>query len=344
MPELTPRFWQAFLSVHLPASRTALLLQEVRSSHFDPVATLLSSSHLRENEKHIIRSSGTEVLERALQAGASVVTPPYTNGIDPDQYPPALFAWGNIAALDGPKVAIVGTRRCTTYGQAAAQKMAEFLSLNGVCVVSGGAMGIDTAAHKGALEGGGKTLCVLPGGIDKTTTSSNKALFDRIRERGCLLSQFAFGMSTDSKTPLFRNQTVAAMSDAVLLVEAPHESGSINTAQAALEQGKPVFVVPGPITSPTFNGSHELLRAGALLVYHPDQILREMGWDSGVLRPEVVLSDEKSQILSELGERPLTIEVLATRLELDPLDVGEMLSDMELEGLVKRAGAGYSVV
>lgn len=345
MPSLPPRFWQALLSVHLPASRTALLLEEVRSSSYDPVASLLGSKHLSEKEKELVRRADSSALDRALAAGVTVLeNPTYTEGIDPALFPAALFCWGHDEVLSGPRLAVVGTRKCTTYGQAAAQKFAEHLSLAGVCILSGGAMGIDTAAHRGALDGSGRTAAVMPAGLDAAIKGTNKALCDQIRAKGCLLSQFGFGVNADNKTPLFRNEVVAALADAVLVVEAPHASGSLHTANHALEQGKPVFVCPGPITNPSFNGSHELIRAGATLVYHPDQILRDMDWEGSLIRPEGAHSELRTSILSELSAGPLTTDALAARLDLDPLDLGEELSDMEMERLIMRHGAGYSVV
>ncbi len=242
-------------------------------------------------------------------------------------------------------MAVVGTRSATTYGKAAAQKFVEALAASGVTIVSGGALGIDSAAHRAAIEAGGATVAVLPGGVDRPYPTANDALFREIRKVGCLVSPFALGASPREYSFLARNAVIAALSDAVLVVEAPERSGSLSTAYAANEIGRQVFVVPANVSSTTFRGSHDLIRNGATLVDHPDQVLDDLGMQRGShFRKSVSLSDEQDRIVRSLTSDPLSTEHIAQRTGLDPSVVMAELTMLELEGRVIRATSGYALV
>lgn len=259
--------------------------------------------------------------------------------------PPALWIWGDAECLRRPTVAIVGTRNASTYGKAVAQRFASSLAMAGVTIVSGGALGIDAAAHRGALEGGGQTAAVLITGVDRAYPREHVQLFNHIRANGCLVSQFPLGATKPAwdTRPLARNQTIAAMSQCILVIEAPSKSGALTTATAANELGRPVFVVPANIDNLSFKGSHYLIRDGATLVDHPEQILEVMGIQAKTLdRDESGTTETQKRILSVLTTDPLASEFIVERTGLSAAEVMSELTMLELEGLVLRDAGGYA--
>jgi DNA processing protein len=224
-------------------------------------------------------------LARLAQAGATFVT-----SRDP-AYPPllreladaplGLYRRGDYA-FDAPCVAIVGSRRTTLYGQAVAKKLGHELARLGFCVVSGLARGIDTFAHEGALEAGGRTAAVLGNGIDIIYPPENLKLYQRIEENGgAILTEFPFGRRADKQSFAMRNRIVAGMSRAVIVVESDVSGGSMITAKFAGEQGRLVFAVPGRIDQPTSAGCHQLIRDGATLLTSVDDVLSELNYLEG---------------------------------------------------------------
>ncbi len=260
-----------------------------------------------------------------------------------DNMPPVLFVDGDLSCLSGPTVAIVGTRNASTYGKACAQKFAEALARAGVTIVSGGALGIDGAAHKGALAGGGKTAAVLAGGVDYIYPAVHGGLFEQIRRSGCLVSQFSVGSKPAEYKFLQRNVVVAALSDAVLVVEAPPKSGALSTAQAAVEMGRDVFVVPANIDAEGFRGSFHLIRDGATLVSHPNQILEDMQIEPARKEEAAPASSMGEMILAVLGSATLATEFIVERTGLDTAEVLSELTMLELEGRVMRDASGYAL-
>jgi len=259
--------------------------------------------------------------------------------------PPALFGRGRILDSQRVRVAIVGTRTASTYGKAVAMKFAQHLSACGIEVVSGGAFGIDAAAHRGALEAGGSTLAVLGTGIENLQPAANSALFQEIAAKGTIISQYPVGSPGKGDAFVARNHTIAALSNAVIVVEAPEKSGALHTARAAAELGREVFVAPGPITMETFRGSHSLIRDGATLTDHPGQVLDQLGiQDIGVKRGAAeAVTDIGSEILEALREGPLQVEGVADILGLEPGELMAELTLLEVEGLVCRVPEGYAL-
>jgi DNA processing protein len=257
---------------------------------------------------------------------------------------PAYFVQGHLDALERPTVAIVGTRGATTYGKAAAQKFAEEIGQAGAAIVSGGAFGIDSAAHQGALASGTPTIAVLPCGIDKVYPPANRDLFKRIAQAGLLLSQFACGYTPRKDSFLLRNIVIAALADAVLVVEAPEKSGALFTARHANEMGKPVYVVPAAITQHTFRGSHELIRQGATLVDHPNQVLEDLNLISGAAKANVTeVSGIQASILAHLSSEPIPAEKIGELSGIAPDDLMAELTLLELEGKIIRAAGGVTL-
>jgi|GEM_PF-677031 len=263
-----PAFWQALLAAEVSAFRAEQIVREIVGSGVDPIGFLTTRARLTPAELERIRGVDPRALESALAAGVEILERDRMSAplLDSKNPPFALFANGNVDVLDRPAVAIVGTRSASTYGKAVAMKFSEALARSGIVVVSGGAHGVDAAAHKGCLAEGGSTVAVLAHGVDQAYPAMHRSLFERIRESGCLLSPFAIGIKPSRYRFLVRNHVIAALSAGVLVVEAPEQSGALSTAHAAAEMGRQVWVVPANIDQPGFKGSHALIRDGASLV------------------------------------------------------------------------------
>lgn len=287
-----------------------------------------------------------ELLEKSVRSGVHVVTEE-SYGLDLmaiQNRPPAMFAWGQASTLKRPMIAIIGTRAATTYGKAVARKFASAFARSGAVVLSGGALGIDSQAHEGALEAGGPTIAVLANGVEHAQPPKNKPLFDRIRESGCLVSPFAVGMPALEYCFPIRNSLIAAMAKAVLLVEAPERSGASMACTAAAELGRPVYVVPGTIDMPHFRGSHNMIRDGATLVYHPDQVLEDLQLEPLGEEPvERNLTSVQQSIVDVLSANPQPADMIVGELGLEPPEVLSELTLMELDGVVVKTELGYSI-
>lgn len=320
-------------------------MEELGSFASDPIDRLIHHPLLTDVERQRLKSSDGAALEKALKQGVQVLeAEDYPESVqESGNMAPALFYKGSIECLYGPVVAIVGTRSASTYGKACAFKFGQALAKAGVTVVSGGALGIDAEAHKGALEGGGCTAAVLATGVDTVYPNVHHGLFQRISASGSLLSQFAVGSKLADYKFLIRNVLVAALSQAVLVIEAPARSGAISTASAANELGREVFVVPANIDHSGFQGSFGLLRDGATLVNHPDQILESLQIAPALKMEMPEASESGSKILAVLTSEPLSTELIVARCGLDTADVLSELTMLELEGRVIRAPTGYAL-
>ena len=266
--------------------------------------------------------------------------------------PHALFVRG-VMGEDERSVAIVGSRRETRYGRSQAYNIAKELAANGVTVVSGLARGIDTAAHEGALAGGGRTVAVLGNGIDSVYPPENIELAQRIVDSGgAVISEFPLGAKPEAYHFPIRNRIISGMSAALLLVEGHARSGTMITAGYSAEQGREVFALPGMVDAPGSAAPHRLLREGAGLCTSARDILNDMGWltekrpmdqPTGTA-PSVQASPVQQLIIQQLANEPLYFEELAekTGLAADVL-TGE-LAMLELEGVIEsRAGRAYAL-
>ena len=301
---------------------------------------LLSESELRR-----LQSADMEALKKAMQEGIRVL--PFEQYpemlFESGNVPPALFTKGDASCLNAPTVAIVGTRSASTYGKACAFKFAQAFASAGVTVVSGGALGIDAAAHKGALEAGGKTAAVLATGVEAVYPAVHHGLFARIAQSGCLLSQFAVGSRAADYKFLIRNILVASLSQAVLVIEAPAKSGALSTATAANDLGREVFVLPANIDHFGFQGSFALLRDGATLVTHPDQILESLHIEPPRTQEEVEISLLGKKIIAVMTSDPISTERIVEQTGLETSDVLSELTMLELDGQVIRGPNGYAL-
>ncbi|REJ75351.1 MAG: DNA-protecting protein DprA [Acidobacteria bacterium] len=235
-----------------------------------------------ETEVETVRRIGGDVL--ILDDG---IYPQYLREIhDP---PITLYVTGDWrTCLEAPSVAVIGSRRCTTYGRNSAAMLAQDLAERGVCIVSGFARGIDTSAHKGAIRGGGKTIAVMGTGIDDVYPAENRKLADSILESGgAIVSQFPLGTPPLRDNFPYRNRIISGLSLGVLVVEASERSGSLITARLAMEQDRELMAVPGNITSRNSFGTNYLLKSGAKLVQHWQDVVTELPEEiAGTILPE----------------------------------------------------------
>jgi DNA processing protein len=262
-----------------------------------------------------------------------------------------LNARGRWPPPDGPRVAIVGSRNPSPYGEAVAEQLAADLARAGVVVVSGLALGCDAAAHRGSLVGGGVTVAVMGTGVDIVYPAAHFRLAEEIiAAGGALVSQFPNGTFPRRRNFPARNVTLAALSDVVVVVEAVQGSGALITAEAALDLHKEVMAVPGSIFSPLSVGTHALIRDGAGLVQNARDVMAALGVGREVLddplgapkRLGFGLPRERDGILLHLSDvLAVSTAELARKLHLPVAEVLGRLTSLELDGAVRRHGAGY---
>jgi DNA processing protein len=257
--------------------------------------------------------------------------------------PPVLFVRGRLEPTDEPAVALVGTRQATPYGRAVAERLAAELGRAGVTVTSGLARGIDTAAHRAALEAGGRTLAVLANGLDQVYPPQNEHLARRIVEQraGALVAELPPGVPPDAVNFPRRNRIIAGLSRVTVIVEADVRSGALITADFALEQGREVMAVPGSIMSRMSRGTHELLKQGASPVTGAEDVLQVLGSaprESSTPRLPTLAPDEQ-RVWDALADEPRHIDELARGLDRRVGEVAATLAVLELQGLARQVGA-----
>lgn len=253
--------------------------------------------------------------------------------------PDLLFALGSRATLAAQRVAIVGTRDCTAYGDRTARKIAGAIARAGGCVISGMARGIDACAHRAALEVGGKTVAVLGTGIDVPYPRGHARLHAQIAEQGLVLSESPAGTAAFRGCFPRRNRIIAALANVTIVVEAGHKSGALLTAKDALNLGRTVAAVPGPIDSPHSAGTNELLRDGAQVIATVDDAVTLAGFPTAPELPLPELADTERAVWEALGKGAASIELLAHRANLSLRDCMSATTALELRSLVS---AGFS--
>lgn len=260
--------------------------------------------------------------------------------------PPVLYVRGALQH-DEPMVAVVGTRRGSTYGKEVARRLSGELTRRGIAVVSGLALGIDTEAHRGALEGGGRTIAVLACGVDRIYPQRNRALAGKIIARGAVVSDYPPGTPAEPRNFPPRNRIISGLSQGVVVVEAGERSGALITSDFAMEQGREVFAVPGPIFSPVSRGCHNLIAQGACLVRDVDDILEELHLTQVVeqqrARQVVPENQLEATLLELLSPEPTYIDELGETSGLPIALVSSTLTVMELKGLVRHTGGMHYV-
>lgn len=287
--------------------------------------------------------------------------------------PPILFVAGNPELLNEPQLAMVGSRTPTHYGKDNAQAFAQYLAKHGITVTSGLALGIDAVSHQGALDAGGHTIAVIATGLDIMYPAKNRSLAEHIVEQGVIVSEFPIGVKPQAQNFPRRNRIISGLSLGTLVVEAALQSGSLVTAQHALEQGREVFAIPGSIHSPLAHGCHRLIRQGAKLVETAADILEELApqlqsylcmnfdqTETQAAKPVKPLSflksieaqenteeqqpptldPEEQQILATISPEPVPIDQIVIQTGLTTDVVSSMLLMLELQGYIAACGGG----
>lgn len=261
-----------------------------------------------------------------------------------DAPPPVLYLKGGYIDKDELAISIVGTRRPTSYGRLVAEKLAKELGERGFTITSGMALGIDTAAHKGALDAGARTIAVLGSGFKDIYPQENRRLMGQIASCGCVMSEFSINTKPDKWTFPRRNRIISGLSRGTIVIEAPEKSGALITARLALEQGREVFAVPGNITSEKSRGTHRLIKDGAKLIETIDDVLEEFRDLKETLaglapRPSMAerpaLSPLEEQIFKLLDYEPIHFNDVVERSALSPSQVSFALLQLMMKSLVK---------
>jgi DNA processing protein len=260
-----------------------------------------------------------------------------------EQPPPVLFVRGEWLEEDQVAVAIVGTRRITTYGRQVTEQLAAHLAANGITIVSGLARGVDEVAHSAALGVGGRTAAVLGSGVDRIYPPENRDLAEKIMRRGAILSDYPLGTAPESTNFPPRNRIISGLTMATIVVEAGETSGALITAGFAAEQGREVFAVPGSILAPQSRGTNKLIQNGALPLLSPDDVLQMMhvnrAGEQRAARRVLPADETESKILDALGSEPLHVDEIRNHTGLPVERVSAALVMMELKGMVRQVGS-----
>lgn len=291
-------------------------------------------------------------LDRLLSRGINICT------VDDEAYPgllasiydpPYLFYYqGNLGITSQDCLAVVGARAATNYGKIQARRLSREMAARGWTIISGLARGIDTEAHYGALEAGGKTAAVLGSGIEVIYPPENRRLYEQICQNGLVVSEFPPAARPDPGHFPQRNRTIAGLCRGIVVVEAKQRSGALITADFGLEQGRDIFAVPGPINSPNSEGTNNLIKQGACLVGGFEDILTEYGEnpEMPIVRLEpgnggLHLNKREAEFLDILGYEPVHVDVLHRTAGLGPGELSTLLLKMELSGLIRALPGSY---
>lgn len=347
-PRTRKRLLERFGSSRAVLAAPSAELQEVPGIGPTLAAKIAAAPTLvdAEAELELCRCRGIEILTEASPGYPRLLR----EIVDP---PGVLFVRGRLLAQDALAVALVGTRHATPYGLRQAQRLAAALARAGLTIVSGLARGIDAAAHRGALEAGGRTLAVLASGVLEIFPPEHAELAEQIAAQGALVSEAPSRAEPLRGTFPQRNRLISGLALGVIVVEAPERSGALITARHAMEQGREVFAVPGSIESRSSRGCHRLIQDGARLVQSVDDVLEELGplveavpQPSGepIRHPaELQLNEQEQQVLAAMGIEPMSIDEVAAAAGLPVARVLSTLSVLEMRRLVRRL-SGTTVI
>lgn len=266
----------------------------------------------------------------------------------PDK-PYALYVKGKLPEEQRLSVAIVGARRCSHYGEKYAYEFAQALSRHGIQIISGLALGVDGISQRGALMGRGKTFAVLGNGVDICYPREHTGLYHDILEQGGgILSELRPGVKPLPYHFPRRNRMISGLSDLVLVIEAKEKSGSLITADMALEQGKDVYALPGPVDSGLSQGCHQLIRQGAGILISPDELLEELGISGSIseeknTEAKKVLESTENLVYSSVVLSPRSVGEIVEEMEIPPQKVLETLVSLEMKGYIKEISKNYYI-
>ena len=304
-----------------------------------------------ENATLLARGPDRRLVERSLrwleESGHALLT--FHDAAYPDTLrnipcpPTTLYLRGDPQWLSRPSIAIVGSRNATAQGLRDAHAFAAALSEAGLTVVSGLALGIDAAAHRGGLTARGSSVAVMGTGADIVYPRRNDSLAMEIAAKGCLVTEFPLGIASLPGNFPRRNRLISGLSKGVLVVEAALKSGSLITAQCACEQDREVFAIPASIHSPHSKGCHRLIKEGAKLVECAEDILEDLGWGASRSGAQPVLAEapEADPILEAMGRSPVSIDQMAARTGLAAAKLAAHLSLLEIDGRVAALAGGW---
>jgi DNA processing protein len=317
---------------------------------------LLQVNGLTQRHVAAIRTHQPEGIEAELASAASrgyrfvvLTDPDYPRLLReiPDP-PPLLYVYGRLEGHSA-NLAVVGSRNATSYGLKTTNDLCRSLATHGLTIVSGMARGIDTAAHEGALSAGGQTIAVLGSGLERIYPAENRRLFHRIAEKGAVVSEFPLRAKPEAHHFPIRNRIISGMSLGTVVVEATRKSGSLITARLAAEQNREVFAVPGSVQSFKSAGSHTLIKQGAKLVEHAQDVIEELvplvsvhqdhEYKSGkrTLPKLDSLSEEEIRVYRALDPYPMHIDDLTRKISMEPGKLLSLLLKLELNGMVQQS-------
>ena len=293
-------------------------------------------------------------LEAAAAAGLQIIA--YYDHAYPENLkeiydpPMVLYVKGSLEERDKHAIAIVGSRRATNYGQTTAGRLARELVTNGFTVVSGLALGVDTTAHLGALQGGGRTIAVLGSGFACFYPPENRELAEQIAANGAVVSEFPMQYPPSKTSFPIRNRVISGLALGTIIAEAPANSGALITATHALNQNRQVFAVPGRVDGPTFKGNHRLIKEGAKLVENAEDVLSEFDYlfprgtvAAAAPGPAPKLDGAEAVVYKALGREECHIEEVIRSSALQPGEVSVALLSLEMKRLVKQLPGKYFV-
>jgi DNA processing protein len=349
-PRHSQRLLDRFGSAQAVFDASLAQLEEVEG--IGPKVALSIAAAKLGRDAEIELAESRELGVKLLRRGSAEYPPAIERICDP---PLLLYCRGNIQPQDELAVAIVGSRRCTVYGRQQAEKFASALARAGVTIVSGLARGIDAAAHHGALAAGGRTIAVMGTGLAEIYPPEHRELAEQVVAHGALLSEFKLHQVAHAGHFPQRNRIISGLSVAVVVVEASKSSGALHTARHAMEQGKEVLAVPGRIDSLASEGCHDLIRDGATLVRHVDDILAAIGPLTKPVKVsadrsetvhslrELSLNEIERQVLNLIGADPTLQDEIIARSQMEPPRVLSTLTVLEMKRLIRRQPGGFFI-
>ncbi len=348
------RYWLALSSIPGLGGETFRRLL----SAFGPPQNIFSASTAQLNavcEAKVARAISAGIEDEALAPSMQWLAEPGNHLLtlaDPEypqtllqtaDPPPLLYVKGRLDLLQQPALAIVGSRRATPQGEKDAEAFAQALSDAGFSIVSGMALGIDAAAHRGGLKGAASTIAVVGTGLDIVYPARNRDLAHQLAQQGAIISEFALGTPSMAQNFPRRNRIISGLARGVLVIEAAVRSGSLITARLAGEQGREVFAIPGSIHSPLAKGCHRLIKQGAKLVESAQDILEELGYSAPLSTGSPVPEQAETahiEFVRQLGHNPCSIDTMASRTGLTAERVCAILLELEMNGRVASLPGG----